>query len=70
MTRSTTSTFPNGKRPFFTACSCGDIQPKSFEAEREPMLRDVLARMVEYRRHVLAIFEALLDTESRTQRVQ
>ena len=40
------------------------------EAEREPMLRDVLARMVQYRRHVLAIFEALLDTESRTQRVQ
>src|ERR1700676_3421527 len=40
------------------------------EAQREPMLRDVLARMVEYRRHVLAIFESLLDTESRPQRVQ
>jgi len=26
--------------------------------------------MVEYRRHVLALFEALVDTESRTQRVQ
>ncbi|HVA95144.1 MAG TPA: hypothetical protein VNI36_09625 [Candidatus Dormibacteraeota bacterium] len=40
------------------------------EAEREPTLRDVFTRMVEYRRHVLAIFEALLDTESRPQRVQ
>jgi hypothetical protein len=40
------------------------------EAEREPMLRDVFTRMVEYRRHVLAIFEALVDTESRPQRVQ
>jgi hypothetical protein len=26
--------------------------------------------MAEYRRHVLAIFEALVDTESRVQRVQ
>ncbi len=40
------------------------------EAEREPTLRDVFTRMVEYRRHVLAIFETLLDTESRPQRVQ
>ena len=40
------------------------------EAEREPMLRGVFTRMVEYRRHVLAIFEALVDTESRPQRVQ
>src|SRR6266853_5139251 len=40
------------------------------EAEREPTLRDVFTRMVEYRRHVLALFEALVDTESRTQRVQ
>jgi hypothetical protein len=40
------------------------------EAEREPTMRDVFTRMVEYRRHVLAIFEALLDTESRPQRVQ
>lgn len=40
------------------------------EAEREPGLRDVFARIVEYRRHVLAIFEALLDTDSRPQRVQ
>ena len=40
------------------------------EAEREPMLRDVFTRIVEYRRHVLAIFVALVDTESRPQRVQ
>jgi len=40
------------------------------EAEREPSLRDVFTRMVEYRRHVLAIFENLLSTESRPQRVQ
>src|ERR1700730_8558150 len=40
------------------------------EAEREPTLRDVFTRLVEYRRHVLAIFEALVDTESRPQRLQ
>ena len=40
------------------------------EAEREPTLRDIFTRMVEYRRHVLALFEALVDTESRSQRVQ
>jgi hypothetical protein len=40
------------------------------EAEREPTLRDIFTRMAEYRRHVLAIFEALVDTESRPQRVQ
>ena len=40
------------------------------QAEREPVMRDVFARMVEYRRHVLAIFEALVDVESRPQRVQ
>ena len=40
------------------------------ESERDPSLRDVFTRMVDYRRHVLAIFEALVDTESRPQRVQ
>jgi hypothetical protein len=40
------------------------------DAEREPHLRSVFTRMVEYRRHVLAIFEALVNTESRPQRVQ
>jgi hypothetical protein len=40
------------------------------EAEREPSLRDVLTRVVEYRRHVLAIFEALIGTEASLQRIQ
>jgi hypothetical protein len=40
------------------------------EAEREPTMRDIFTRMVEYRRHVLAIFEVLVDTDSRPQRVQ
>lgn len=40
------------------------------EAEREPTLRDVLTRMVEYRRHVLAIFDSLIGFETRPTRVQ
>ena len=40
------------------------------EAEREPSLREVLERMVEYRRHVLAIFESLVGFETRLTRVQ
>jgi hypothetical protein len=40
------------------------------EAEREPSLRDVLERMVEYRRHVLAIFETLIGYDIRSTRVQ
>ena len=40
------------------------------EAEREPNLRDIFTRMVQYRRHVLAIFETLVDTNSHPQRVQ
>jgi hypothetical protein len=40
------------------------------ESEREPGLRDVLERMVEYRRNVLAIFESLVGYDSRTARVQ
>lgn len=40
------------------------------EAEREPQLRDIFTRMVEYRRHVLAIFDALIGSEARSQRVQ
>jgi hypothetical protein len=40
------------------------------EAEREPILRDVLARMVEYRRHVLAIFDSLIGFDTRITRVQ
>src|SRR5712671_2732709 len=40
------------------------------EAEREPGLRDVLTRMVEYRRHVLAIFDSLIGFDTRLTRVQ
>ena len=40
------------------------------EAEREPSLRETLARVVVYRRHVLAIFESLIGHDARTQHVQ
>jgi hypothetical protein len=40
------------------------------DAEREPELRGVFARMVEYRRHVLAIFNSLIGSEGQQQRVQ
>lgn len=40
------------------------------DAEREPQLRDIFSRMLEYRRHVLAIFDALVGSESQAQRVQ
>lgn len=40
------------------------------DAEREPHLRNVFARMVEYRRHVLAIFDTLIGSEHRQSRVQ
>jgi hypothetical protein len=40
------------------------------DAEREPHLRDVFARMVEYRRHVLAIFDTLIGSESQIRRLQ
>jgi len=40
------------------------------EAEREPQLRDVFSRMFEYRRHVLAIFDALVGSEVQNTRVQ
>jgi hypothetical protein len=33
------------------------------DAEREPHLRNVFARMVEYRRHVLAIFDSLIGSD-------
>ena len=76
-----TLTFRRGRRPSSTACSCEAIPPRSFAgtskfhppccwggiAKRsvKPALRGLFTRMVEYRRHVLAIFEALVDTESR-----
>jgi hypothetical protein len=40
------------------------------EVEREPSRREVLERVVEYRRHVLAIFEALIRYDAQTQRLQ
>jgi len=40
------------------------------EAEREPELRGVLSRIVEYRRHVLAIFDTLVGSEKMPQRMQ
>ena len=40
------------------------------EAEREPELRSVLSRVVEYRRHVLAIFDALIGSEVQNTRLQ
>jgi hypothetical protein len=40
------------------------------EAEREPQLRSIFSRMVEYRRHVLAIFDTLVGSECQNRRVQ
>lgn len=40
------------------------------EAEREPELRSILSRIVEYRRHVLAIFDTLIGSEKMPQRPQ
>ena len=37
------------------------------ETERQPQLRSVLERVVEYRRHVLAIFENLICHDSSSQ---
>lgn len=40
------------------------------DAEREPHLRGVFTRMVEYRRHVLAIFDTLIGSENQIRRLQ
>jgi len=40
------------------------------DAEREPQLRNVFARMVEYRRHVLAIFDSLIGCDRKHRHVQ
>ncbi|HVM76077.1 MAG TPA: hypothetical protein VMT75_10570 [Candidatus Saccharimonadales bacterium] len=40
------------------------------DAEREPQLRGVFIRMIEYRRHVLAIFENLIGSEQKPGRIQ
>ena len=40
------------------------------ESAREPELRSLLERIVNYRRNVLAIFESLVRTDLTTQRIQ
>jgi hypothetical protein len=40
------------------------------ESQREPRLRSMLERVVEYRRHVLAIFENLIGRDTSPQRIQ
>lgn len=40
------------------------------ELRRQPEQRALLDRIVQYRRHVLAIFESLLGYDARTQRLQ
>jgi hypothetical protein len=40
------------------------------EAEREPDQRAQFERIVEFRRHVLAIFESLVGSDARVQLVQ
>lgn len=40
------------------------------DAEREPQLRDVFSRMVEYRRHVLAIFDSLVGSDKQYRHLQ
>ena len=40
------------------------------DAEREPHLRGVFTRMVEYRRHVLAIFDNLIGSENQYRLLQ
>lgn len=40
------------------------------DAEREPQLRGVFSRMVEYRRHVLAIFDTLVGSEAQHRHLQ
>lgn len=40
------------------------------QAEREPDQRETFERILEYRRHVLAIFESLLASDSQTGLLQ
>jgi hypothetical protein len=40
------------------------------EADHDPQLRDIFTRIVEYRRHVLAIFDTLIGTDVQNQRLQ
>jgi len=40
------------------------------EGERDPQLKDIFTRIVEYRRHVLAIFDALVGSDGQSQLIQ
>lgn len=40
------------------------------DSTRQPELRVLFERMVEYRRHVLAIFDSLVGFDAKTQRLQ
>jgi hypothetical protein len=40
------------------------------EAELQPELRDLFVRMIDYRRHVLAIFDTLVGSERQATRLQ
>ena len=40
------------------------------DAEREPQLRGIFARMLDYRRHVLAIFDTLVGSDSQIRHLQ
>lgn len=40
------------------------------DAEREPQLRNIFARMLDYRRHVLAIFDTLVGSDNQIRRLQ
>ena len=40
------------------------------DAEKEPQLRSVFSRMLEYRRHVLAIFDTLVGCDGQHRSIQ
>jgi hypothetical protein len=40
------------------------------EAERDPNLRDIFTRIMDYRRHVLAIFDSLVGSDHQQLRIQ
>jgi hypothetical protein len=40
------------------------------EADRDPQLRDIFTRILEYRRHVLAIFDTLVGSDGQNQLLQ
>jgi hypothetical protein len=40
------------------------------ESEHDPQLRDIFTRILDYRRQVLAIFDALVGSDGQAQRIQ